>query len=66
MRASVAREGFTESGPFDQSLEKVEVKRRDGGHDTAEARMSAASSKIQWRQDKVNNKSEFERVLGST
>ena len=47
MRAVVAREGFTESGPFDQSLEKAEVKRRDGGHDKAEARMSAASFKIQ-------------------
>lgn len=47
MRAVVAREGFTESGPFDQSLEKAEVKRRDGGHDKAEARMSAASFKMQ-------------------
>lgn len=47
MRAVVAREGFTESGPFDQSLEKAEVQRRDGGRDKAEARMSAASFQIQ-------------------
>ena len=46
--AKAVREGFLESMPFDQSLEKGGMKRRrDAGHDKAEARMSAASFKIQ-------------------
>ena len=48
MLAAVAMEGFIESVPFDQSLDKEEMKRRrDGGHGKAEARMSAASFKNQ-------------------